>query len=1485
MSQGEITVIQPAVEEEKVLSKEEREAQFKELSARTKIPLVYFDNIAKLEDAAAAKEALAVKPEIPGLLMRKLLDFGGVTAVVKTFPQHYLNIESIRTEFHVPPRKMGQAEVKKPPKPIKSAKAAGKKVKLPKERKVSPGAQAKAEEQGIVADYVVNTQLTKSHNVYFLTDIIKHNAKAPLFRAGFELLDICGVVLDPHAAVEQYYIQGVPGNMPYRSRMQSGNYNEQYLWSQIFSPFLNSEAMRGNFMQLMPLAKSFGHSKVLILFKDEASTMKICRAIIDLQIYLKNYVLHDYIPRILKHAFDLAQSPDEKILKEISALHRALVATFRIPEENPVKEMPPDEKPLGDKTKSLQTSLVEVEKLTPGKFSYRFPDSVWFDISSLGMWQFFEKLFYLATNKDMTKEQKNSYEKEVADTMARLEVVRQAAAQRMVAERRMQDKIYQEKIYRHIYIQKFGYERFLEIQQKMPKYGTMKATILSQETPILEYLGKKEREIVELEYRNVEKFFQAMEENDAPWMKLVHQMRNTKNKEQELKFYKELRKYLPTGPKQTAKNANDWLRSKEGFPILCPHMRDKMELELAGKKPGEIRDFILDYAGETPLFQAYYCRICGEVITHSDEMEGIVMFEGDQVVVLHNVEDALKDFIWKQTNQVVCNYIEFKELKTNKFVNQLINSMVRNLYDFINLIDKKLRKSKTSSIEEVENKLKLYTSIYVYAMLIKIILDNPAKIRFAGMNYGASESKSEKSKMAKKLFDYALDKIVSTQNIILNTLPDINEEFIQSKLLQAHKNIETLLTKSKLEGPAPTDVVLDLLLDPVYLYLARVAMLHELDRKHFGDVGAFAKRLEDVTRPQHLFGQDPNKIARDAKSEHIYEHVKVPQPKKELSTQFYELANPKKLAKDARIKKQGATREEFLQDFYVGYFWESYRLFMQYVQERSYMHPVFRVKIEKSPDNENLFLIDSKLDDHLQKYEKDTAPLRAAAAVLMDLRKYYHMAAYSKFPYRSGLLYQGGHESSLDLSRRYGYEFNTKFDIKAVNGLNAEKVSKKSHFHVHNWNIVAYTDLAHYQLGKTIYDYKGKLQYYTEKAVKELVSKPEYLNMTRVDVICSECFHPYQGIEEVVKDPQKLLDEDQHVTNFFNFYENRCPKAPKDGDLFHEFRTDKKTGEEECRNCGLTKAMVLDHDEDFYKKYSAQFDKATTVVESSESMRESLPIGFSSESAMKSLEMKVPEPIRKWKYNANIVNEMVSKTFDVFQKSGKVKKTEYFNMLNNLGLTERLEYDRVMSGAETPYKDMEKSKPLTYSRINRLSIYIAELISDYHIMQNYKNLPTVPLDIKNILGLATGGLGKIDQIVTMYPAPDSKFTYYDWSKYIRYLYFVDDPKQMAHFLLECFYTILLNVLVHLTKKVNIKFAEAFVGYFLNKIINMERNVSKMKEQRAASIEAGQKIATTDDPNMQDHGQSREFDSDAALADDKFSYEGMDYEGENEEYNT
>src|SRR5690606_38033771 len=100
------------------------------------------------------------------------------------------------------------------------------------------------------------------------------------------------------------------------------------------------------------------------------------------------------------------------------------------------------------------------------------------------------------------------------------------------------------------------------------------------------------------------------------------------------------------------------------------------------------------------------------------------------------------------------------------------------------------------------------------------------------------------------------------------------------------------------------------------------------------------------------------------------------------------------------------------------------------------------------------------------------------------------------------------------------------------------------------------------------------------------------------------------------------------------------------------------------------------------------------------------------------------------------------------------------------------------------------------------------------------------------------------------------------------------------------YQYLLQMLLEIRKHLKPlgKSGDAIFVFIMNTLMNAEESHSQIKEQKAVSIEAAQKADPFNDPNMQDHSISREFD-DMVGPDsrDKYKYD-IDYDGHNETIN-
>lgn len=1437
----EITVVKSLEKpSDYILSHEERDVLYKELSDQLNIPYDYLKEISKLEDETVFKEARDLKPDILLLLVRKILDFNNVIPIVKEIKNDIRTMEEFNEKYNMMPQKSFVGGEQK----LKSLKNLARKIKQP--------VKLKQESSGL---NFLSVQIIKPQKIISLKNLEnylnqpKNNINIYSYYAtNNESVEICGFIIDQEIPINTFYIDTVPGSMNFAGRVKSGSYNENYLWNKIFSPYFMStlDKLHKNINIL-----SISPNKLLYtLFNSEQQIKQVSDLLFDYLLYSSKYNLNNYIIQYINLCNDFDPINEESDLFREIKKNIVNTSESNVVSTNNIVEI---------KETTITKMLRNIEYIyLKGKFSFIYSDSIWFDLTSIQSIIILEKLLFI--NNPINNDQKIQYEKDIDNI---LDVQKSKSVS--LAQIKYQNKIYNKLILvemklRHIYINKFGYDKFKEIETKMPKYGTMRTTVIGTHGSIMDYISTKEKNIIELEYKNQEKFYEIYNKNKAPWVQLVNKMRKAVGKKERIYIYNELKKYLP----KTIKN-NEMIKSSEGFSILCPHVKEQIELEEKGLKDTEIRDAILKYAGDTPLYQAYYCNICGELMTYS-EMEGISLTDGDRTS-WYSLDEVLKEYIWKQTNFVVRNFIEFKELRTNKYVNTFITNITSKLYDFINLIEKTLMKSKTSSIEEIENKKKLYTVIYIYAILIKIVSDNYNVVTFSKISGGFTKLPLE------KLLKYAINKITLTLNPIIIKLTDINEAFLESSIAKAYKNITLVLSKAKLESPPELDLISTLILDPIYKYIANMTILSSIIKNSIkpNETAKIKHICEQSYQLSTLYGKpmDKNLMTSISKDEYFYQNIIVPKFSEKILEAFSKLSVDNK----AHFKK---SKDVIMNEFYEGYLIESFNRFIDYVQSKIYLKPIWHVKINKDPNNENIYNIQAKLDDDFIKFDKSMETLRKGEKILIELKKYYSMRTFSHMPFGKNIQFldQNIKASGVQLlSRKYGEEFNKEFNTKILPNI----ITGKNKFHKHKWNILVYVPYEKFR-GNDINLYKENEIFclYSSK----ITIDEKYYNYKLVDTICSICLYPLHTIEKFITNPQKIIDNKQLVTNFYNYYENRCPESSIKVSV-HEFDKNEK-----CKNCGFLRSMYYDKDINYFNSYVKKFQNIFTEKKSKN--QDALPINFNSMDMIKKIDYKIPDEIVKWKHNSNIINELVAKSYDFVYKGSqlqdavigslKVRKPEYYNMLINIGLVEKSDYEHIINGTDTPYKKIESNKLLAEARIGKVDMYIKEIIFEYNIFMNYKNLSNLPLEIKVIIDNCDNKemsnilkLPIINEIFYIIKNVD----YFNTIKYIRQLYYGDDVT-VSQFLIEYLFQLILNIMYYLEKNISKKISQEFIIYLINKIFLMEKFSSKLKESKSAAIEATQKIDINDDINMQDHNQSRIYDDLVSGEVDKYSTRSFDY---------
>ena len=496
-----------------------------------------------------------------------------------------------------------------------------------------------------------------------------------------ETINVRGIIIDPSRPIKDYYIDNVDGNMNLIGRMRSGYYNGEYLSNKLFFPDEADTFIRAN-------------TPLTINFENETQANMVAESIFKLLRYYRDAYSSEFLLFL----------QNEKTFDKPSHLYTKMLPYFV--RDSPVRQIPTEYK----SGKRIATYLNSRKQWLPVSLKHMI-----FDMFAIGLLQQWMQIYYILspTSFDVVLQER------LNEFFTVLVTKKKAEAARNRIKFSQHDTEYQELKYRWFYIQKFGINKYREIMSGSGMRGYLDAPL---DRLIMDKINKREKDLVILEQKKDEHYWDVLRSDRAPWIKLVRKLRAARSFEEMRETFKQLKKWLPRSTGRTM----DWLRSKEGLPIICPHVRDKIEMEIKDITDSKIHDFLLKYAGNVPLGDAYYCNICGEVLTYVESMESISIFERPEY---HDITEGMRDFIWRYASQIVRSYVKFTSLKTNRYINSFITDIVASIYDVVVSIDKKISKSKTNSnSQEIENLRKFYTIIYAWAAIIKVLLDNPTKV-------------------------------------------------------------------------------------------------------------------------------------------------------------------------------------------------------------------------------------------------------------------------------------------------------------------------------------------------------------------------------------------------------------------------------------------------------------------------------------------------------------------------------------------------------------------------------------------------------------------------------------------------------------------------------------------------------------------------------------------------------------------------------------
>lgn len=1510
MTEIEVIKTKPEEKRETVFeSLEEIKVIYDSIAKSSDLPKEYFNEFVRLEEDEIKEETASTKPDIEFLLLRKIMDHNNVIPIVKTFYRPLINVEDIikaidlQESVFVPIHTGGleQRKPKKPGKPGKPGKSR-KPVSLPS----VPSSQA----LHTVAPFAIDVRVSQVKQVIFLKDL--QNGYMNIYQIGpGQMIDVCGFLLYDKKPLFDYYLQKVPGNMDIVGRLISGAWSSNYVHYQFLQPLNYSGRFNSLFAHTTHTSHT-PHTSYNILFTGAEHMKLVSNAVYDYLTYMYLEKIYskpsDYILLALqKGQITGKTSPVYKWLKSAVASDDSL--TVQSPLQKVSKFKPRAFSPV------MLTFMSTIAKHFPVQFDTNFYSSFWEDVLSLKLMNLAEKVQYTKlSGKDGEK-----VKTEIEDVTSKADIKNSILVARAKTNEQYLGQSLKELRYRWIYLRRFGEERLDEVLAKLPHYNLTKVNKLRLFGSIMNYIGKKEQKLIEEESRRLEKIDEAVKASESmPWAAIYSKIRHTTNIQKRDKLFEELSKYLP---KDYKTNKKDWIRSSKGIPIICPHIVELNEMRSNHDTDNQIQSALSKYADEVPIFQAFYCKICGEKLYSPIEMESGISIEGEETFT-ESVDSDLRDWMWKNVSYIVRNNIEFEQLISDRAKNKFISNIVDNLYEIIYLIQKKISVVKTNTKHIIDSKKKVFTAIYTWAFLIKLISENKDKLHFTS---------PKKLAKPKDMFIYARNRMMNSLNVVFANIPDmeLTEKFIDNSLHKAYQSLLSYFSKSKIRDFESSDTMNVLIHDPVYNYIAFMRGWTTLLHAHLGsgsksgDVGVQVVSgvrtiMNKALTPELVIGKTKAQV----------ENINGPPLFKSLAPVKFPIYKAHDTAKGkSRMHRFVEIRKEAYSRIVAG----AIDFLLYYVQGKSYLESGYIVEITRQGSS---FKIVTYSKDVQKDLDTRSAKIINDEKAIIHVINYFYARAYSRSPYDHSRQFVKSQFDANALARVFGYNVNNGKEVKLFRDSVRDAYEKsKNVFHRHKWDICVYVTVDAYNTKKALDEYKSDEVFiiFAKEASKfhgeSFIDNPFALKYKYVGSMCRVCFHEYRNTEDRIKDIKKHAELEEDMINFYRFFGFQCPAPSKDqlaqGEKSHTYKKSSSSSssipsipsspsssfgvneldlDRKCVNCGFQKSFAVDKNTEYYKKYTTAYTKERKTEK-----KESRVVISNTE--MKTDNVKIAPAIKAWKPRGNIANELADATFDLVEKGSslpsgmkamKINKREYLNLISNLGLFERVDYDDIIKGKESPYKSLTSQS--AEARTNSLGSFIHEIIFDYTALVNYDNITKPSLEMKELINS-----GKPADLSALKKFPNAdeltplKMNYYRAYEQICEYSIIGtsganstnstDPSiVIAQFQMYYLCSMLLGIIQVIDKlKMDKTFSRNVLLYFLNHIISAEKVFSAAKAARMAALEAvqaSQGVDVINDANNIDNRQSRMYD-DLVDADyeDNFSFAGMDYDGTNDDINT
>jgi len=1065
----------------------------------------------------------------------------------------------------------------------------------------------------------------------------------------------------------------------------------------------------------------------------------------------------------------------------------------------------------------------------------------------------------------------------------------------------------------------------------------------------LNNLDRKQREVVELEYRKLEKF---LSKDVTPKAKLLQKaFYNLRNSFTDITSDR-LAAAIAEIRQEVSSTELNKLELLEGG--LCPHIFFYGEEMLKNfGKPWmntELRTHLISRFSLPKDINGYFCKICGEQLAEADN-EDIVRFIGGERVFDNRQDDPLQTMIWKEAMYIITTYIKFN---TPIPLKPLVNSLASGLRDVISEEESKLFKSKTNTTDSIRDTLTIYSSVYIYAALCALMMANPNKIIFGRDKPVRDIDKKDLDPSKHENAENSLNQLKEASELVntkksepskkeiedLNSLrssPVVgNREFEDQKLNKFMNQTDNLF--GNVDILSPND-------QPDQLLFGRLSDLNIKDRPdgqpssrsdgHLSDRRQSRKKSNKNGSVKHR--RDLRVIARDqyhAKYKYVNGGKVIENSKLYERYLLTTALNLILLTKDSTIKKLKNMSVDLIKQIFLknAYTWAKLHVKPIKIEQEISHVPRVQTIITTDPFYQYLYYAkrlayNSGVEKHYPHSIDDVSTMlgRTAEKIDSDLKvgeldiydtvqipqawrfgeksKKYDLYTYRSFlemyDYVKNRIYQkefvprnpfvaeyyNQYKDLIELEKviRYEYAKTRVFPLFQLEWLNDIR-SKYNDFAPENLDLAQHycPDGNRHIPGSFIYISKitkggrsrkysrtgGADIEYTTKEITEMLAKKDreqlakFSTLKLIDERCKRCgnlIRSAKSSEKSDKSLNSMFKKIDDVLALYQYFETRCPE----GDL-HDIKNNI------CSKCGLKTDIQQRTADDYYNKYLSTFKKVE---------REKQSISISSLKQVQAT--KEVTKIQEATYTAeNDINTNYKFGLQKTAEWSQISDIKY-NILSNLGLSEKIEYNDIEKAVVNPVKQLDDLlNPIvrgTYqTQALKIKGYILQILREYNMLMNYQNIVDIPLELKEILDIQKKV--EIVNLQTSMPQFGSEFIDLD-NKYK----FTLASHNYANFLMEYLASIIIRIYNDSHEKYK-PMAKMLVKYFTANIIMQEKLFSKASPLIFRRVnEVMQNETESEDDTASEDGHKTEssdsdFDENAVETyENEINFEAMDVE--------